>query len=101
MQMTAKDIEGKPLFWIAVNGCSCAMFPAPLRFPFVVRPIPQYVIGFETVEEALRAQEMCLEYSMDALRPVIVSWKFRANVAFVKMSNPEPMTDGPTTWMEE
>ena len=101
MRMTAKDIEGKPLFWIAVNGCSCAMFPAPLRFPFVIRPIPQWLVGFETVEEAVTAQEICLNASIEDTHKAIVSWKYRDKVAFVKMSNPEPMTDGPTTWMEE
>ena len=45
--------------WIAINGTSCAMSSAPMYNPTVI-PTPEQLFGFPTLEEALRAQHICL-----------------------------------------
>lgn len=88
----------KPFHWIAVNGSSCAVSPFPLKFPFAVKPTPEWVMGFPTAEEAVEAQQFLLAAPPEQLRPRIAEWMKRSDVVSVRFPNPEPQTDGPTVW---
>lgn len=88
----------KGLYWIAINGSSCAMFGCPLIWPFNVLPVPEFLIGFPTLEEAIEAQQVCLESPADSLRGYAKEWLSRSGVAFHRFDNPEPQTYGPTVW---
>jgi hypothetical protein len=46
-------------YWIAINGPSCAICSMPLKEPLVT-PTPEEMFGFLTLEEAERAQRICL-----------------------------------------
>jgi hypothetical protein len=89
-------------YWIALNGPSCAMWSMPANSP-VVSPIPEYLIGFPTLEEARRAQQICLNEPIGkvkeffaSLRPRIASGKIRT----IKPEKPEPPTRGTTVWQD-
>jgi hypothetical protein len=69
----------------------------------MLTPTPEQLIGFPTLEEAQRAQRICLRASinavrrfMESLRPDVKSGRIRV----IKPPHPQPQTDGPTMWTE-
>lgn len=88
------------LYWIAVNGSSCARFSLPLREPFVVKPTPEILIGFQTHDEAEEGQAFLLTAPVENVRERMAQWMRHADVKIVHPPNPEPQTDGETMWME-
>lgn len=70
----------------------------------VVTPTPEQMWGFSTLDEAQRAQQICLNAPIaDAMRflqglgPDIKAGR----VVYVRPANPESRTRGPTMWMEQ
>lgn len=51
------------MYWIAINGASCAIASAPMKNPKVT-PTPQQLLGFPTFEAAKHAQTVCLTAPM-------------------------------------
>jgi hypothetical protein len=51
--------RGAPRYWIPINGSSCALSAIPWVNP-TVTPTPQQLFGFLTLEEARKAQHICL-----------------------------------------
>jgi hypothetical protein len=100
--MTSVFMNHSERYWIAINGSSCALSAIPLRNP-IVTPTPQHLLGFPTLEEAERAQHICLTAAMEEvnrflrnLAPDIKSGRIRA----IREKRPQPETTGPTTWSE-
>lgn len=93
------DFE-KPLYWIAINGSSCARYPLPLFRPRL-KPVPEILIGFKTSKEAAFAQDKCLNAPIEEVRKLMESWcRFGSDVKVVRSANQEPQTYGPTLWTE-
>jgi hypothetical protein len=95
--------EQHEYYWIAVNGASCAMSSAPMRHPVVI-PTPEQMWGFHTLEEAERAQHVCLHQPIpevieffQSLEPHIHSGRIR----YVRPAHPEPPTRGETMWVDD
>lgn len=72
----------------------------PLRKPFSVSPMPQYLVGFKTLEEAAEAQRCCLNDPIETVASRSLEWASRDDVVVLRCENPEPQTDGPTVWMQ-
>jgi hypothetical protein len=53
------EITAPPRYWIAINGSSCALSAIPWQNPTVI-PTPQQLFGFPNLEEAKKAQAICL-----------------------------------------
>jgi hypothetical protein len=54
-------------YWIPLNGSSCALSALPLQNPMLT-PTREWLLGFPTLEEAQRAQSICLRASIEAVR---------------------------------
>lgn len=87
-------------YWIAVNGPSATLNRlVPVPFSKVgITPIPELLLGFPTIDEAIRVQQFLIEAPMDEVRQLLDSLRQRNDVAKAVPSNPEPVTAGPTTW---
>jgi hypothetical protein len=90
-------------YWIAINGPSCALCAIPLREPLVT-PIPEELFGFPTLEEAERAQRICL---MDPIKKVQrfiqkeLGLRIRlGQVHYIRPKHPQPPTKETTAWTE-
>jgi hypothetical protein len=92
--------EGDRLWYIAVNGSSCAMAGWPLRFPFQVRPIPEVLFGFATFEEASEAQRTCHNDPIPIVKEAMRRWIESDKVHVVSLRTSEPQTDGDTLWIQ-
>lgn len=88
------------LYWIAINGPSCALSPFPLEFPKVI-PRPEILFGFHKQSEAKEAQAICLQGSIEQVRRAMLAWTYAKGVSWTKLTDPEPPTNGPTLWTEE
>lgn len=93
-------MKGKPLYWIAVNGASCAASAIPLREPFRVIPTPEILVGFPTAKEAKQNQRCLLEAAFAEVREKMHSWMSRGDLKIIKPEHPDPPTTGPTIWEE-
>jgi hypothetical protein len=89
-------------YWIALNGSGCALSVTPWREP-VTNPVAEQMFGFPTLDEAKRAQMICLKSTlpeveawMENLQPAVRSGR----VAYRRPANPGPQTRGETAWME-
>ena len=94
--------EGKR-FWIAVNGASCALSITPMRNATTI-PIAEQMWGFPTLEEALKAQRICLTAPMPEVMAYLqgIAPDVRTGrVVYKRPAHPEPPTCGTTVWMEE
>ncbi len=94
------SFTGILLYWIAVNGSSCARSPGSLRWPFTVMPMPQHLIGFETETQAKFGQMVMLEWPISEVKSQVDRWAARSDVVMIKPDRPECQTDGPTLWSE-
>jgi hypothetical protein len=95
-------MRDEPLWWIAINGSSCARSAMPLWDPRVT-PVPEELVGFSTKEEAEAAQRICLRAPLRVvrqfwanLRPDIMMGRIRV----IRLPNPQPQTSGLTTWID-
>lgn len=86
-------------YWIAINGASCALSTMPLELPIVV-PRPEVLVGFPTLDEARRAQSICLASEIASVQEEFAAWVRRPDVQIMKPMNPDPPTDGPTIWQD-
>jgi hypothetical protein len=98
-----KADQADPRYWIAINGSLCALSGIPWRNP-ITAPRAQQLLGFPTLEEAKRAQHICLNAPipevkayLESLRPDIQAGR----VVHRTPANPDPQTGGETMWMEE
>jgi hypothetical protein len=89
-------------YWIAINGSSCARSSLPMQNPMVT-PTPEQMLGFPTVEEAQKAQRLCLQAPMnevrkfmESLRPDVKSGRIRV----IQPAHPQPPTHDATMWTE-
>jgi len=89
-------------YWIAINGATCALCSLPLREPFVT-PTPEQLLGFPTVEEAERAQRICLfEPKEDVnrfLRRLAHDVKAK-RIRYIRPEHPQPPSREATAWTE-
>jgi hypothetical protein len=88
-------------YWIAINGSSCALASMPMCNPMTT-PTAWQLIGFPTLEEAKRAQRICLKAPMDeikkffaTLRPDVKSGRVRV----IQHEHPQPPQE-PLLWTE-
>jgi hypothetical protein len=93
--------ETQHYYWIAINGSSCALSITPMRNATTI-PVAQQMFGFPTLEEARKAQRICLtapitegEAFMERLRPDVKSGR----IIYKGPANPEPPTKGQTAWI--
>lgn len=89
-------------YWIAINGGSCALTMMPLEHP-IVSPKPEQLLGFPTLAEAQKAQEICLTAPLAVVKSFLMNLQAKVDSGEVKaitMYHPEPPTPGPTIWME-
>lgn len=91
------------MYWIAINGASCACSSAPWQEP-VTSPVAQQLIGFPTLEEARKAQRICCLEPIESVerffRRLLTEDIPSGRVRVIKPASPEPPTHGPTAWME-
>jgi len=90
------------MYWIAINGASCAMASFPMTNP-VVSPTPQQMLGFPTFEEAKHAQQICLTAPMNEVKRFLQSLApdvKAGRLVAIMPDNPEPATRGTTMWLE-
>ncbi len=89
--------EGR--YWIAINGASCALCPAPSKIPPTVSPRPEGLIGFSTYEEARAAMQLCLTALIPEVAKAVERWRRGEDGAVcIVCANPEPPTRGSTAW---
>ncbi len=88
------------LYWIAINGSSCARLAVSLRLPLRVTPTPQILIGFLTAKESLDAQQTCLTAPIEEVKQRMSEWHRRVDVTVIRPANPGPQTNGETLWAE-
>ena len=89
-------------YWIAINGASCALTAFPMRHPLVI-PTPEQLLGFPTLDEARKAQQVCLNAPMPEVKRFMQSLSadvMAGRVRVIKPKHPEPPTSGQTAWME-
>lgn len=89
-------------WWVAVNGASCAAcFVQARAEDLEVAPIPEQLIGFRTREEQLEIQQFLLTAPMDDVGRYMAALPAKiksGEVAYVRPRNPEPPSNGPTSW---
>jgi hypothetical protein len=93
----------KNWWWLAVNGASCAACFMAMPATVTVIPMPEQLIGFESREEQLAAQEYVLTAPIDDvaefMNTTILNKVESGEVAYIRPQSPEPQPDGPTMWM--
>jgi hypothetical protein len=89
-------------YWIALNGPSCAISRTPWMQPVTI-PVAQQYLGFPTLEEAERAQDICLHQPdaevqrfLESLSPDVQSGRIRV----IEPPSPQPPTKGAPWWLE-
>lgn len=87
------------LYWLAINGASCAMSSIPMPATVMVTPRPQMLVGFLTHGEAKTAQHSMLTDSIAKCRKLLDKWKKRHDVVIRVFKNAERPTHGPTIWL--
>ncbi len=87
------------LYWIAINGSSCACSSIPFVRP-TVTPTPEVLIGFPNVEEAKDAQKLCLKAPIGQVKASMKLWMTQADIRIIRPSKPDPPTSGVTLWLE-
>lgn len=96
------DSSHEGWWWLAVNGPSCAACGFPVQAEHLkVRPVPEQMIGFRTREEQLATQKFLLTAPIKKVKEFMASLPLKIDageVAYVRPSNPEPPTHGPTFW---
>lgn len=80
------------MYWIAINGASCALCPIASEKPPASFPRPQYYAGFDSLAEAQQAQDYCLNAPIEKVRYRFGKWCKQGRV--VRVNNPEPVVDG-------
>ena len=97
--MTSSD---KQWWWLAVNGPSCAACGFPVQAERLkVRPVPEQMIGFRSREEQLVALKFLITAPIKKVKEYMASMPSKIDafeVAYIRHSNPEPPTRGPTVW---
>lgn len=92
----------KDWWWLAVNGPSCAACGFPAEADLLeVRPVPEQLIGFRTREEQLAVQKFLITAPINEVKEYMASLPSKIDageVAYVRPSNTEPPTRGPTVW---
>lgn len=95
-------LQNQERYWIAINEASCAVCQMPLKNP-VVKPIPQQLLGFPTLDEAKQAQETCLTAPISGVKRFLGSLAGRVKSGEIKViqpTRPEPPTRGATLWID-
>jgi hypothetical protein len=90
-------------YWIAINGSSCTLSSLPMRNPKAT-PTPEQMLGFPTLEEAQRAQRICLRAPMDVVCKFLVSLTpdvQSGRIRVIQPRHPHPQTSDPTAWTED
>jgi hypothetical protein len=90
-------------YWIALNGSSCGMTSLPMAYPKVT-PTPEQLLGFPTLEEAARAQQVCLYAPMDEVQRFLESLRpdvKRGRVRVIQPKHPQPPIASATMWTED
>lgn len=89
-------------WWLAVNGPSCAACGFPTQADRLeVSPVPEQLIGFRTREEQLAAQKLLITAPINKVKKFMASLPSKIDsreVAYIRPTNPEPPTCGPTVW---
>lgn len=94
--------EIKLWYWLALNGASVAASPTRMRWGFEVDPVPEQLIGFETLKEQQIVQEFLLTAPPPKLRRYMETLTTRikkGEVAYSRPEHPEPPRHGPTVWL--
>jgi hypothetical protein len=95
--------EKRRWWWIAINGASCAASSFPLPATVRVIPTPEQLLGFRTREEQMAAQRLLLTGPVKKVRRYMsktIPARVRGGeVAYIRPSQPEPPTHGPTQWV--
>jgi len=89
------------MWWISINGASCAFCPVPSDAAPAVSPLPQAVVGFPTEEAARAAQHSCLNDPLHVVSEKARCWRNgEVGAVVVMFPNPEPISEGqPTAWV--
>ena len=91
----------KTYYWIAINGASCAYSPCALPMSLHVSPIPELLLGFDSLAEAQKQCAYLITASIEQVYARVAELADRANrgeIRCIKPSNPEPQTGTPTIW---
>ncbi len=94
--------DRKLWYWIAVNGASVAASPTRMRWGFRVDPVPEQLIGFETLKEQQIVQEFLLTAPMQKVRRYMETLATRikkGEIAYSRPAYPEPPRHEPTVWL--
>ena len=87
------------LWWLAINGSSCAAWGFPCEKPPKVTPRPEILIGFRTEKEQLERQKFLLTAPVADIAAFFKqAIELSGDITLVRFSNPEPQTDGMTIW---
>ncbi len=89
-------------YWIAINGASCAMTALPMRQPLVT-PTPKQLLGFPTLNEARKAQQVCLNAPIPEVKRFIQSLHadvMTGRIRVINPKHPQPPTSGQTAWTD-
>ena len=92
------EMSKESLYWLAINGASCAMFSMPVPVTVMTTPRPEMLLGFPTYDEAKTAQHTMLTAPIAKCRKLMDKWKRRHDVVTRVFKNPEPPTRGATIW---
>ena len=89
-------------YWIAINGASCALTAFPMRHPFVI-PTPEQLLGFPTLDEARKAQQVCLNAPMPEVKRFMQSLSADVMAGRVRVIKPKSIqsrrqVDRPRGW---
>jgi hypothetical protein len=88
-----------PLYWIAINGGSCAASIVPsLNNPIVI-PTPEWLAGFPTRLEAAETQHFLLTAPIDDVGKRLIEMHKRNDIRIVPCKTPQPPTHGQTIWV--
>lgn len=96
----AKMSEKKLYYWIAINGASCALSSTPMPPPpkLQVIPKPEVLIGFPTLDEAVKVQGICLGDSIPNVERCLKELNKREDVCRVAYNDADAPTRGQTLW---
>lgn len=94
--------DRKMWYWLALNGPSVAASPSRMRWGFEVDPVPEQLIGFNTLKEQQIVQEFLLTAPIPKVKrymETLVERIMKGEVAYSRPEHPEPPRYGPTVWL--
>ncbi|KAA5538604.1 hypothetical protein FYK55_27340 [Roseiconus nitratireducens] len=102
--MNEQNISETDWWWIAINQASCASAPIGSKKPPKVIPTPEQLVGYQTRQEQLAAQQLLLTEPIERVTEYMETLPSRiesGEVRYIRPKRPGRPTRGATQWIFE